>query len=650
MAPPTAAPTTPPPPPAPDLSPVAAPSNVAAVGRWASVSGSLKTIEKIGKLPLSLDSLLEKELNDKELFALLKLDSPIDGAVVLSSLSTPDKLKPLGVISLPLRSLDEALAMANRAGKPVTIRPGVHRIGRTRDLVCDISVAVGDVPARLLCAEQEAALDALVPWMTRGLPTESFGNADLHLELRVQNMVATVKQEIEALGPVARNEAEQTLRKEGITHPLLNELIASAAADAPKFASDVDTLALDVRLDGARTSAAIAGSLKFRGNTAWATRLLTHRNEKAGSPPAAFWQLPKDSDSASFSLGSDSKMLDGGRDLLAAGFRAVATGKFDGRDVQTIAELLSKMPVSEARSVVVARGHLPTPRPPKDIKPANFKPADALRLGQNMTRQTVGWSLVGLEAKPDVYVAWLKEAVKAYNTRTFQDKIKKMVPKDSTTSLPTIKVVPAPKGMPTGTFAIQLDLVVHSKAIWDTYSELHGSRVHPKQDVTGPASVLITVSPDGDYTWIGTGSDQAALVEHLNMAKGGASKDSTLSARAGLDALKSGSFTSGGFVAIASGTSIVNGIRATLTESKNREVDEGIAALPNKGETPMLFFTTGTVGNTPVNSAEFRVEKGSIDDLIALGYFLKRPRPEPTPEPAEQPAPKVAPRTPAKKK
>jgi hypothetical protein len=44
------------------------------------------------------------------------------------------------------------------------------------------------------------------------------------------------------------------------------------------------------------------------------------------------------------------------------------------------------------------------------------------------------------------------------------------------------------------------------------------------------------------------------------------------------------------------------------------------AAMPNKGQTPILIIGTATGGATPTYSAEVRVQKGTIDDL-ASGFL-----------------------------
>jgi|GEM_PF-617400 len=642
----------------PDLSPAPAPKNVVAVGRWANVAGSMKAAEKVGKLPFPLDSVLQKELDDKDMFALLKLDSSIDGVLILDPSSPSDDPKPLGAVSLPLRSLKDAVDLANRAGKPVTLRPGVYRIGRARNMVCDLSASVGDAPARLICSEHERDLDLLVPWMTRTLPTEKLGTGDLHFELRAEGLRDRYKEELERFGPVLPGLVNKKLRDEGIQQQALIDLASNMAGDLPKVANDLDVLSLDMKLDGEKSEASVSGAVRFKSNSSWVTKMMTHRNDKAGAPPAIFWQAPKDSDSASFNRGTDPKLFDGLREGLAAGVQGLLGGKIDGGDVKAISDLFAKLPLTDAQAVVVARGHIDSKDRPKPIKKEDVKPADVLKATQEQVRHAVGWSLVGIEAKGDQQVAWLRDLVKAYNSKTLQATIKKGLGKGGAEHLPTVKSVGAPKGAPAGTFAVEFSLPVSSKDLWHKNGRLHGHREMPKAEAKGNLSLLVTVTPDGNRTWIGVSSDAAALGSHLAAVKEGAPKEGTLASHSGLDALKNGTVTGGGFLSIgAIVTAVSNTSKSFLSERERKELDGAIAAMPNKGETPILMLSTGTTGATPTNSVEVRFQKGTLDDMAGLGFYIANrsrhpsetdsmePAPVPPPPP---PLPKVAP--PKKKK
>ncbi|MCS6900811.1 MAG: hypothetical protein RMJ98_14480 [Myxococcales bacterium] len=624
----------------PDLSPVVIPKGTVALGRWLNVEASLKNLEKLKKLPFSLLEILEKELDDKEIVALLKLDAPVDAAVMIDPSSPPDNPKPLGVISLPLRDFKETLAVASRFGKPLSLRPGVYRLGRNRDIFCDLSVAVGPASARLLCSQNERDLDLLVPWMTRGLPEDSFGTADLHLELRAEGFRERYKAELEQLGPLLPNMLNDQLMSAGIKHQGLIDLLTGVVADGPKLANDLDVLALDLRLDGEKSEVSVAGSVRFKSTSSWMARLATHRNDKAGPPPAIFWQVPKDSDSASFNRGSDPKFFEGIREVLASGARELLGGKLDGGDVKAISELLERIPLTNPEAIVVARGHLPPEPAPKEIKKENFKPTDAIRLSREQARALMGWSLIGVEAKADVYADWLRNLVKVYNSRTLQNTLKKQL-QDKAGKLPTLKIVAAPKGAPKGTVTAEVSFPIFSRDVWFNHGRLHDYRDHPKgPDAKGSLRFLITVSPDGNRTWIGLGADPKILGEHLAYVQSNAPKETTLASRSDLELLKSGSYTNGGFFSLGGLAKNISGSLQSMLDHRDREeMERFLGAMPNKGETPILLLVTGTTSTTPTNTVEIRLQKGTLDDLATLGLLLFSPRKERKSAPMDAPSP-----------
>lgn len=650
------APTTaskPPPPAEPDLSPVSAPKGVVALGRWQNATGTLKAVERIGRLPFPMEMILQKQLGDKELVAVLKLDAAIDGVVIIDPASTPDRPKFLGAVSLPLQSMDKAMALASRAGKPVSVRPGVYRIGRMMDLVCDLSASVGDVNARLICSEHERDLDALVPWMTRGLPNEKLGAGDLHLETRAEGLRQQFQREIDQFAPLLPGLAIRQLRDLGLQQAGLLDIAAATAGDVPKLVADLDTLSLDMRLDGDKTEATVGGSVKFKGTSSWVSKLMTHRNDKSGPVPAVFWQMPKDSDSVAYTHGVDPKLFDGMREALASAVRGLLTGKVDGADAQAISDLFAKAPLVDSPTTVSARGHIEPPAPRTYAKPTDFKPADAIRTSQDQTRAALGWTVIGLETKSDVYVAWLKDLARTYNSRTLQTKLKKELGQKAADHMPVIKSVGAPKGSPAGSVAYEFSIPITSEDIWEQHRKTHRYSPHPKgAPAKGSLAVTVVVAADGNRTWLGIAGDPNALGSHLAAVKDGAPKDGTIAARTDLEALKSGNHTGGGFFTLDGIVASLRGsLGGTMSASERQMLTEGLVRLPNKGSTPVIVFTDGTTGAAPVNSFEMKVTKGTIDDAVSFAQLalMARPSAEPPPAveratPAVPPPPPPAPR------
>lgn len=603
--------------PEPDLSPVAAPKTTVFVARWLNADTSFKTIEKLGKLPIPIKAMLEKGEKGKELVALLKLDSPIDAVAMIDPSSSPDNPKPMAAFSLPLRDMKEALAAVSRKEKPTQLRPGIYRLRREENLACDLSVSVGDAPARVICSQDDRDLDALVPWMTRSLPNEKLGEADLHVELRAEGLRQRYKEELEQYGPALPELATKALQEAGIKHQGLLNLVANMAGDAPKLVADIDTFSLDFRLEGETSEITTVGSVHLKSTNSWVSRVLTQRNDKAGPPPAIFWQAPKDSDSVSFNRGSDPKFFDGVRETLSSGVAELLSGKLDGADVRNISDLFTKVPLIDPQAVVIARGHLTNATKEKEIKKGEYKPADAIQDTQNQVRNFIGWSLVGIETKSDAYADWLKNLVKAYNSRTLQGTIKKEMGKDK--PIPTAKIVAAPPGAPKGTLAVEFAISISSKDIWYSHGRRHDYREHPKKDAKGILSFLVTISPDGNRTWIGVSADSKSLGSHLAAVKDGAPKEGTIASRPGLDELKNSSLIGGGFLALGGFLDTANGSFSDfLSRGERRRLKKVLSILPNKGDTPILLMATGTTGPSPTNRVEVHLQKGSVDDLASM--------------------------------
>jgi hypothetical protein len=588
-----------------------------------NVATAMRSIETLGKLPMRLDSLLDKELGDRDLTSLLKLDASIDVALALDPASKSLKDDPLVAVSLPLKSLDDALAYASRAGKPSKIKPGVFRVGRTGNLMCDLSVAVGDAPARLICAERERDVDELRPWLTRGSPTAQFGAADIHAELRAgparERLQAELGNDLAALPAAAASEFR---RKTHLNSPSVQEAISAVTREGLAFGEDADSVAIDLALDPTNTQVSFSSSIKFKGASSWLTRALTSRNDKAGPPPAIFWQAPRDSDSVAFTHGVDSKLFVGIKDSTAKILDELTRDLLKDKERESLVSLITSIPLVDSSGTVSARGHLDH-KPLVKIAPEKYSPADAIKSAQAHAAGLLGWAVVGVEAKSDAQVAWLRQVAKTYNDRSLQGTLKKSIPKELQSKIPTVKLVGGPKGTPAGTVALEISIALDSQDVWNTYGREHGFRPHPKgAPAKGNVSFTIVVMPDGDRTWVAFGADPAALGAHLAAVKNGAPKEGTIASRDGLDSLKNGPNTIGGYLSLAGlAHASRSSLRSILSHREHSKLEEALHSLPHKGETPVLLLGTGAAGAAPSGTLEVRLQKGNIEDLSAFVLF-----------------------------
>lgn len=628
--------TTPAPPPAPtattaaaaDLSPVAEPKTLIGVGRWKNAASTIQSIEQLVKAPLPLPleevltrEVIQKSLRDRELAKLVKLDGSVDVAITLDPASREDKPEVFVAVSVPLKSFEEAQAVINRGAAAAPARPGLIRLGRQpSDIYCDVAMSVGAAPARLVCSEKEADLDALVPWLTRGAPSADFGPSDFHFEARFAPLRDRYRGLIDQFGPRLPALASSEFgTKLGVRDPIVLDAVSDAVREAVQAGEEIDMITFDAALDGQQGIGTAKGSLKFNGNKAWPVRALTGRNSKAAAPPEMFWLLPKDADAAGYSLAPDAALLEGPRKTVSELVASLTRSVLADKDRKAIADLILRMPLA-AGATVSASGRLAK----SDVAPApkdDLKPADVVKITREKFADSVGWVLIGTESKADPFTAWARDLPKTYNSASLQRSLKELLTKNGvkkTSFLPKVKSVATPRGLPAGTTAIELAVDFDSQDVWSNYSRITNYKEHPKgAPAKGTLAVTLAVIPDGDRAWIGISADPALLVSHFNATKG--AKDGTLAAREGLDQLRSSKTVSGGFLSLGgltkAATSSVSGM---LRPERAASVQKMFSSLPNKGMTPVLFMANGDAGDKPTFVGEFIMQKGSFDDLQAV--------------------------------
>ncbi|MCC6647982.1 MAG: hypothetical protein IT374_20745 [Polyangiaceae bacterium] len=595
----------------PDLSPVPEPKNLVLVGRVKDLQGSMRALETALKLPVSLQQLVSKELGDPDLESVLKTDSPIDVSILLDPAAKEPEFNL--AFSLPLKSFDQARAIAERDGKLTKVRPGVLRLGgskRKGDLVCNLAMSVGDAPARVVCSPRDRDLDALVPWMTRGLPAVAAPSSDLHVEAKY----APIE---EKFGPFLRENAGRVrgmaavalARELGVKDPAVADLAGDLAQEGIATSAELDTLTIDASLDPKAPAGAMRGTLKLKGSQSMIGRVMTMSADRAGAAPPLFWQLPKDATSGSFGYPIDQKIWTGPRAALARAVGGLARGALDDADASAIEAVFAKFPLVDAKTVVSASGVADAPPARKMAKKT---PTEVVAATRARIQSTLGWHVIGFDAKGDELTAFLREAAATYNRKSLQDRMKKELRGDFA-KLPGAKF----GAFGGGGSALTVDVPLDSKRSWYSVSSPDGSfSEHPAgKPATGVAQITIAVVPDGARTWVLIGGDPATLRKRLAQVKAG-KPDQTLATREGLDALKTAKASSASFATLEPAVRAVE--REMGRSGKAEELKKVIDGLPNKGRTPLLAFGTSTGGAAPSMTLEMQMQKGTFDDLTAL--------------------------------
>jgi hypothetical protein len=643
---PTAAPA---PPPAPvatttyELSPVPEPADVVGVARWKSPAASLGAIASCAGVPQAVfdagaKAIVERALHDmlrgsvdaKALAAVVAMDAPVDAVMTLD----PAQKKPvMGAFSIGLTSLERAREAAEAAaGHPLTeMMPGAWKVGSVRELHCVIAAAAGPTPARLVCGGREKDLTTLAPYLTRTMPTVAAGTTDVHGELRFSPVEARygslLRQTLSQLPLVAQSEM-------AIGDAKFDRTILDAATGIEEelgaLTGDLDKLTLDFGA-GTPTCLKASGSLVLRGKKSWLANGMAERLDRAGAPPAIYWRLPKEAETATYTRAADpthwQPVLRTARSLIEGALAKKNIGS--AADRKALVDLLA-FPLGKDTSTVHANGH---------AEPANAPAAKGAKAGgpnemEAVIGSWIGWNVYGFDEGPTNIAKQLKDFVAVYNRAGLLAPLKKEMKADAK-YLPSVKTVAPPaklgkdaldveikiSGLPLPTFDVNVDagnVSVKGKT---------GAKPAGGKDKLVNITAHVLLMADGSSTWLAFGLDRDDLVQRLLAAKTGAPQEATLGARTGLDDLKNGKTMSGGFLTLGYFTraatssigKILSGMPAGQKAADAQQALALLGTLPHKGEMPILITTTGAeAGPGPTSELTLAVPRDAVEDVSSL--------------------------------
>ena len=607
------------------------------VARWKSPLRAADDALRLLGVPVSLEMMLAAtEAHD--MWRLVAPDATADLAVCLDPTSTDDNPKMLSALSVPLTSFDEAKKLAEKEGELVPIHPGVLRLRgkRGEKAACDLAVAVGDAPARLVCGGGERDLEALRGWLTRGLPRTAPASNELTATVRWKPIKDRYLPMLRARSAAFSDEARTALGQQGVHDPELLAAPEIALDEGLRFFDDLDRIDLRLGLGGAPSQLVLGGALRFGAQSSWLTRAITDVNDKAGPAPPMFWREPRDAYAATWGRGGDPRLYDGLRSVLR---KALAEGLARAPVPQGDREVLEAFFDGAPRSAggwVTAAGFLPGASKP--ATKAKRTPSETLADARAIAVSAIGWTVMGVEAPAAEYVAWAKQGLDVYThgVRLARDSMTavkgpRTTEPDLLGLLPRVTTTTSPPGWPKGTVAFDLLFTYDS----DQAASLLDSKVTPSPPgappkkkapaAKGSLTLRLAIVPDGERTWIGLSADVSGLKQRLGAVLSGAPSEGTLAARDGLEGLKQPGQTWGGFFSLGELLqAVVEGVERVKPE-RAAGARAALAALPNKGRTPILLIGSGTGGPAPANTAEVRVQQGSLADAAALVTFLASP-------------------------
>jgi hypothetical protein len=610
------------PPPA-DLSPVAAPPGLIVTGTLSKPGASLATVHGWTSLPMPQSDQVTELLAGEGLGAILDLDRPIDFAVAVSG--SGSQMQALVAVAGGVRDLEAAKAALSEHHKLVPAANGAILIkgvsrhphapsGPDEDAkddddedahTCELAPAFGAAATRLVCAWDPASLAALGPWLTRGATRTSSVN-DAHVDLRMAPLKPAIIEERRLFSMLLGTVLGGRLGLSGA-----RDLAQAAASDLADFGMDVDTLSLDVAM--ADPGGAATVTLKLGANTSTLGRLATANADRNGPPPAAFWQMPADSDFVVFDRGIDANELARGRDLVlkVLSDKLAEDGVKDG-DRHAIVDALAKV-VTSAPTVYASGVDVEAARKALAAEKALPESADLgerREVAHAAAQALFGWRVAEVDEAPATRI----DAVKAITAAWSRPAVVAAYHAKPGARVLAIRSAPLPKGSPlpkdSQRFSVDVPLPDPFTA------EAPKGKARP----AGPSKPLLVdifVVPDGARTWIGVGGDPALVTAKLVAAVAGTGdalrgkpelapmKDAVLGA--------GGFFTARGMPELAAQVSALGGDSAGLGGA---DLFDGTAQLPHQGTTPIPFSLTAPAATPGTAVATLQVARGTIDDVL----------------------------------
>jgi hypothetical protein len=530
----------------PELTPVIAPENLVAIATLRTPARTLDTAMAWTGLGIDFRTLLQSSGPGAAILPVLNLEAPLD---VVATIDPKIKNKPrvLFAASIGLTSRQAALDAFQGLEFPVEfVEPGVHLVRPSAKLVCFVAPALGKASARLVCGEDRESIELLSPYLTRGIPSEGTGDADLHVELRAEapwRLYGDKTQLLQLgipmlLGEVSIGNAEfDGALRDGAT-ALVDELILGLG--------ELKDLKLDARLrsdanasDKNELQADLA--VAFQGSKSWLARALVDAEGRASAAPPTFWKLPADANQAAYSSTSNPALTQSGVDVLERLFQSGLGHLGASSGVQRSWSAAFKQAMDVRGPIVSARGNIP-----KESLPATLDAREELR-------SAIGYAVLGVEDPDNRYTAWFEQTLVLYEDAALRKSMKAKYGLDAS-KLPKVVSKKGPAGLANArTYELSLPAALFAEAL-----EEKGVDVSK----LAPIPIVVVTSRDAGYTWFGVSSYGSVLERKLatTLAKGG--PEGTLQGRAGLERLHSdpgnvaGFWTLGG---LASGRDLTNG-------------------------------------------------------------------------------------------
>jgi hypothetical protein len=551
----------------PDLSPVKRPAEIVLVGRIARPRLFAETLTKWSSLPVGLEDMIPKEA--RSLSHAVLWEAPIEMLVALDAFGDGKVPPPLFIGSVGLKSLDEALSAADAMQMPTRkLGPGIYRVGDFPDASCAVAVSLGSAPARLICGHGVKDVDTLLPYATRGLPSEPQSGADFELTLDAKPIQDHYGHDVTALRLFAGVAMREVALDSQRFDRALSDAIYGGVDETINLFNDLDQVRIEARIDAARSVLTGAAELRLKGESSWTAGTLAAM--KPVAIPATLPRLPPGATLAAYNAplpaeryAAISRILGDLADgLLEHEKLPDSTRK---RTRRVLDAWFSKLPESFAFAVS-----------PSQQDSVGYRHSDTVitRLSEPSGR------LMG--AYTDFFALLTDPGVKRWAKQQMPKLDPKVWPKVSKKSLKF-----AGFKSPATLFEVTADLKAWA-AVNPKIAESIGNML-PPGDANQLVRLDLVVQPDGDFTYVISGDDTKemarVMAEHRKSEPGAFFAKPTHS-----DKVVTAGFLTLAYVA-----------RVVERSAKKPEIGKAVESTPHHGESPISFSSTVGPGTARVD-------------------------------------------------
>lgn len=584
-----------------ELEPVAAPRELVARATWRDPARLLDTVAGWMQPGLDWRALAAGPL--EELSTVIDFTQPIDAAVALDP-SQPDKPRAHFAIAAGLTSHKAALDAFRARGGPVDfVEPGVYSVQLDVEAPCFVAAALGPSPARLVCSENRESLEALSPYLTRGEPSKTAAPTNLSVEVLAEPLWQRFGQQAEMLKSWLPLVVGELPVKDEALAATISVAARALADEAVLFLGDLSRLHLELDIAGNAQSLDLTVGSDYRTARSWLAQTAAESSAHATVPPDAYWILPADATVATHSAPVDPARTQGiwrvVGELLDGGLKHLGAGKAEREGWIKAYARVSEL----AGPWVSANGMVPAEL---QAKPLDGKPIDE----KERARARLGYKLFGVKDEGDIVGPLLERTVKLYEDPTLRKSLAQRYGVDAA-KLPLVKQRRSTQTIPgQGPTTLRTYELILPAALLDEARAKSPDAAANAAPATGTVSVLVTSARSAPWTWVGISSYEKLLEEKLRSVYDPGARKATLATRAGLEPLRTERVAAGGFLTLAE-------IIASYPLDEQQAPGALLTALPNQGQTPMLFFAR-TTPEGPKASAALNLPKAVFQDLGAV--------------------------------